>query len=104
MSTESYSIPVEVNSKTLFLIQLNIRSFQKIFDSLQDFLQSISHKSDWHIICISETRLTANNLISNILLPTYQLIHNVLPANADGVAMYSISVMILNLKNWPILN
>ena len=67
------------------LIHFNIRSLQKNFDSLHEFLSRQQSSPD--IICLSETRLKEQPLI-NINIRGYSFIHIDSPTNAGGVAMH----------------
>ena len=74
------------------VIHLNIRSLQKNFDSLQEFLCSLPHLP--HIICLSETRLNYLPL-TNIELPGYKLLLVDSTTRAGGVTIYhSISLTV----------
>ena len=76
---------------------LNIRSLQKNFDSLQEFLCSLPHLP--HIICLSETRLNYLPL-TNIELHGYKLLHADSTTRAGGVAIYrSISLTVDIISN-----
>ena len=69
----------------LSFIHINIRSLQAKFDSLQEFLCLQPNLPD--VICLTETRLK-QQLLLNVNLSEYSLIHNDSPTNAGGVAMY----------------
>ena len=69
----------------LFIVHINIRSLQKHYESLYEFLNSFDKTTDF--ICISETRLKQGPLIT-VNLPGFQLLHNDSPTNAGGVAIY----------------
>ena len=66
-------------------MHFNIRSLQKNFDFLHDFLSLLHSSPD--IICLPETRLKEQPLI-NINIPGYSFIHTDSLTNAGGVAMY----------------
>ena len=68
-----------------FIVHINIRSLQKHYESLYEFLNSFHKTPD--IICISETRLKQGPLI-NVNLPAFHLLHNDSPTNAGGVGIY----------------
>ena len=70
----------------LFVVHINIRSLQKHYESLNEFLNSFDKTPD--IICISETRLKQGPLI-NVNLPGFHLLHNDSPTNARGFAVYT---------------
>ena len=56
------------DNRSLILLHVNIRSLHKNFDSLYEFLVTLSFSPD--IICLTETRLKDEALI-NIDLPLY---------------------------------
>ena len=72
------------NERT-FILQANIRSLHKNFDSLIDFCESLSAKPD--IICLTETKLK-DIPYANINIPNYNFYHSPTPTNAGGVATY----------------
>ena len=59
-------IPNSDPEKSLFLLHLNIRSSQKHFDNLSEFLCMLPDQP--HIICLSETRIFNEPKI-NVSLP-----------------------------------
>lgn len=67
------------------IIHINIRSLQKNFDSLQEFLSLLSNRPQ--IICLSESRINQVPLI-NIELPDYKIFHDDSTTRAGGVAIY----------------
>ena len=69
----------------LCFIHINIRSLQKNFDSLQEFLCLQPNLPD--VICLTETRLKQQSLL-NVNLSGYSLIHHDSPTNAGRVAKY----------------
>ena len=73
------------DNRSLILLDVNIRSLHKNFDSLYKFLVTLSFSPD--IICLTETRLKGEALI-NIDLPLYKFIHVDSTTAAGGVAIY----------------
>ena len=73
------------NSNSISIIHINIRSLQKNFDSLQEFLCLLPIMPK--IICLSESRINQKPLI-NLELPNYKLEHIDSPTLAAGVAVY----------------
>ena len=72
-------------NNSLNILHLNIRSLNKNYDKLYDFLQSLLYLPD--IVCLSESRIKKQPLV-NINIPGYSFV-NVAPLrNAGGVAMY----------------
>ena len=78
-------LPICKTENSLFLIHFNIRSLQKNFDLLYEFLQQLTKTPD--IICISETRLKTD-LYTNIRLPNYRFICDNSTSNAGGTGIY----------------
>jgi len=76
---------LSINRSTLSIIHVNIRSLQKNFDALYEFLCAQPSSPD--IICITETRLKTTPLL-NIDISGYSFVHNDSTTNAGGVAMY----------------
>ena len=66
-------------------MHVNIRSLHKNFDSLYEFLVTLSFSSD--IFCLTETRLKSEALI-NIDLPLYKFNYVDSTTAAGGVAIY----------------
>ena len=60
------------DNRSLIILHVNIHSLHKNFDSLYEFLVTLSFSPD--IICLIETRLKGEALI-NIDLPLYKFIH-----------------------------
>ena len=73
------------SSQNLFLLHLNIRSLQKNYDKLGDFLDQLPTRP--HLICRSETKIKYQPLL-DISLPNYNFIHAALPTNAGRVGLY----------------
>ena len=73
------------NSNSISIIRINIRSLQKNFDFLQEFLCLLPNMPK--IICLSESRINQKPLI-NLELPNNKLIHIDSPTPAGGVAVY----------------
>ena len=71
---------------TLMLLHVNARSLHKNFDSFSDFLEPLKHKP--HVICISESQIISQPLIS-LGLENYSFAH-VSPVinRVGGVAVY----------------
>ena len=65
------------------MLQLNIRSLQKIFDSLLNLLMTL--KFEFKVICITETWCSDNSMNHNLFeLPQYKNIHQVRRAGKGG--------------------
>ena len=73
------------NSNLISIIHINIRSLQKHFNSLQEFLCLLPTMP--RIICLLESRINQKPLI-NLELPNYKLEHIDSPTPAGGVAVY----------------
>ena len=73
------------DNHSLILVHVNIRSRHKNFDSLYEFLVTLSFSPD--IICLTETQLKGEALI-NIDLPFYKFNHVDSATVAGGVAIY----------------
>lgn len=71
--------------KSLALAHINIRSLQKNFDDMHDFITAWTKAPD--IVCVSETRLKHEPLI-NVSLPGYNFEHVDSKSKAGGVAIY----------------
>ena len=67
-------------------MHINIRSLNKNFDSLLEFLHLLSAVPD--IICLSETKIKDENITVPLGLTNYEFIHTDSKTNAGGVAMY----------------
>jgi len=76
----------ESSTKTVLILMLiNIQSMYKNFDSLCEFLDSLTFTL--HVICLSETRLKSQPL-TNISLTNYSFVHVNSKTNAGGEAVY----------------
>ena len=75
------------NNESLFIIHINIRSLNKNFDSLLEFLHLLFAVPD--IICLSETKIKDENITVLLRIPNYEFIHADSKTNAVGVAMYN---------------
>jgi len=73
------------STNVMFLIHLNIRSLQKNFDNLCEFLSQLSSKP--HAIAISKTKIKDTPLV-NISIPGYTFLHKNSMTKAGGVGMY----------------
>ena len=83
------------NDNNVILLHVNIRSLQKNFDSLSEFIESLTYKPD--IICITEAR-HKHPPLTNLNLPNYHFT-NVSPStNAGGVAAYISDNLQFNLS------
>ena len=83
------------NDNNVILLHVNIRSLQKSFDSLREFIESLNYKPD--IICITEARIKHQPL-TNLNLTNYHFT-NVSPStNAGEVAAYISDNFQLNLS------
>ena len=83
--SEGNSPAVSTTSSSLFIFHVNIRSLQKNFDNLLEFMNMLIVLPD--IICLSETRLKSDPVL-NVNIPGYTFIHKPSNTNAGGVAMY----------------
>ena len=73
------------DSNSIRIIHINIRSLQKNFDSLLEFLCLLPNMPK--IICLLESRINQKLLI-NLGLPNYRLEHIDSATPAGGVAVY----------------
>ena len=76
---------LELSLYELFLLHLNMRSLQKNFDNLCNFLSKLPSKP--HVISISETKIKDKPLL-NVSIPGYTFLHNNSLSNAGGVGVY----------------
>lgn len=67
------------------MFHCNIRSSQKNFALLEDFIYSLDKRPE--ILAITETRLNANS-VCNVDLLNYELYHTDSPTSAGGAAIY----------------
>ena len=67
------------------ILHLNIRSLNKNFDQLHEFLVSIRTRPD--VICLTETRIKNDPLV-NITISQYKFYHVDSQTSAGGVAVY----------------
>ena len=78
---------IMINRSDLTVIYLNISSLALQIDKLKLFLSLI--KTKFHIICISESRITKNNsLTTNINIPGYSFEHTLTESKAGSSLMY----------------
>jgi len=90
-------------NNNLILLYVNVRSLNKNFDLLYDFIVSL--KFIPHVICISVTRNKKQPLI-NVNLLNYSFLHVDSDTNAGGVAMYiyeSIKFQLAESQYVPVL-
>ena len=66
-------------------MHINIRSPQKFFDLLTEFLNSFKLQPD--VLRLTETRIKTQPLL-NIFIPGYRFVHVGTASNAQGVAAY----------------
>ena len=78
-------IPNTDPEKSLFLLHLNIRSLQKHFDDLNQFLCMLPDQ--FHIICLSETRIFNEPKI-NVSLPGYSFYFSNSTTHVGGVGIF----------------
>ena len=77
---------ITINEKhSLVLLHLNIRTLQKCFDLLFEFLTTLNFSAD--IVCLTETRIKSQPLI-NVEIPNYSFVHVDSESAADVVAIY----------------
>ena len=74
-----------IDIDSLILIHINIRSLNKNFDELYDFLQILPFTPD--VICLFESRIKDHPLI-NIEISNYTFINTSPNSSAGGVSMY----------------
>ena len=72
-------------NNSLTILHFNIRSLNKNFDHLHEFLVSIRIRPD--VICLTETRIKNDPLV-NITIPQYKFYHVDSQTSAGGVAVY----------------
>ena len=75
----------ENTSDSLILLHLNIRSLNKNFDDMYDFVESLTFNPN--VISLSETRIKNKPLV-NIDLVGYTFMNVSSSTNAGDVAMY----------------
>ena len=75
----------KINFDSLILIHINIRSLNKNFDELYDFLQILPFTPD--VICLSESQIKDQPLI-NIEISDYTFTNTSPNGSAGGVSMY----------------
>ena len=78
------NLPIK-NLNSVDIIHISIRSLQKNFDSLQEFLCLLPKIPE--IICLTESRINKDSSI-NIELPDFKLFRNDSVTRAGGVAVY----------------
>ena len=81
---ETNSIPRNSDDNSC-LLHLNIRSLQKNYDDMCEFLSNFNVKP--HIISSSETKIKGKPL-TNLSLPGYSFLHDNSQTNAGGVGVY----------------
>ena len=75
------------NNNALILLHLNIRSLQKNFDDLREFITGLTTLS--HVICISETKIkNSTGALINLSIPGYEFVNVNSISNAGGVGVY----------------
>ena len=74
------------NRPNLFLIHFNVRSLQKIFDKLTNYVIQMKKLPD--IIAIIETKLAKNQIVVDIDIEGYNFIHSDSSSRAGGVGLY----------------
>ena len=85
---------IHFKKNELFLLHLNMRSLQKNFDNLCNFLSKLPTIP--HVIGISETKIKDKPLL-NVSIPGYTFLHNNSLSNAGGVGVYVADIF--QLKN-----
>ena len=73
------------DNNSFCIIHLNIRSLNKNFDKLYDFVLCLTFTSD--VVCLSKSRIKKQPLV-NINLSVYSFVNVDPVGNAGGVAMY----------------
>ena len=71
----------------LFLILVNIKSIQKDFDNLTNFLSELKQKPD-HILLTETKLIKKRDFIVNISIPGYIFVHKDTATSTGRVAMY----------------
>ena len=84
VSTNEY-LDLNNSSPNLFLIHFNVRSLQKNFDKLTNYILQIKKLPD--IIAITETKLAKNQIVVNIDIEGYNFIHSDSNSRAGGVGL-----------------
>ena len=81
------------------MLHLNIRSFQKNFDSLLNLLMTL--KFEFKVICITETWCSDNSMNHNLFkLPQYKNIHQVRRAGkGGGIAVFLHESLTFNMRH-----
>ena len=99
-STEEATLKISCsNSNSFSLLHLNIRSLQKSFDQLIDFLATLNLK--FNVICISETWCSENVSCNSLYkIPNYNSIHQTRGngKTSGGVVMVTHNTLIYNAK------
>ena len=75
------------NKSKLFILRANIRSLQKQYESLNEIIANLDLKPD--IICLSESRVKLDGLLSNLELTGYDLLLTNPRKTAGGVGVYT---------------
>ena len=78
------NLPIK-NLNSVSFIHINIRSQQKKFDSLQEFMCLLPKIPE--VICLTESRIKKDSLV-NIELPDFKLFRNDSVTRTGGVAVY----------------
>ena len=81
------------------MLQLNIRSLQKIFDSLLSLLMTL--KFEFKVICITETWCSDNSTNRNLFeLPQYKSIHQVRrTGRCGGIAVFLYESLTFSIRH-----
>ena len=90
------------NRPNLFLIHFNVRSLQKNFDKLTNYILQMKKLPD--IIAITETKLAKNQIVVNIDFEGYNFIHSDSSSGAGGVGLYIKNFLTFTLKKELDLN
>ena len=83
------------NGNNVIILHVNIRSLQKYFDCLCEFVESLTYTPD--IICLTEARIKYQPL-TNLNLPNYHFTYVSPSTNAGGVAAYISDNLQFNLS------
>ena len=76
------------NTPNLFLIHFNVRTLQKNFDKLTNYILQMKKLPD--IIAITETKLAKNQIVVNIDIERYNFIHSDSSSRAGDIGLYRV--------------
>ena len=84
--TPAQFLAQKIPKKSFTIAHLNIASLQRHIDELRTFLTILNHPFD--VLCISETRLHANEPLVNIDIEGYNFLHKETTSQCGGVGIF----------------